>query len=497
MQDVNMKNMKNSPISDVIKTMPSSGMSWILYLVFSFLMLGLIFSYFSKIDITVKAPVKIVKYNNYGFKFQSVQSEFMGRVNKLYIKDGDKVNEGDTLLELISENVYDTLSESDSMDSKITSLNLSLRTEKNLKDKKIDELNNRFNNQKIVQSKENNKQITIIDELKHEKLRLNDAVINRIPNKFNNQIKLSEETIKYLKNKTYMVKKAFNKGFKTGEDLSDIENRLTIENINLEKINADFANEISNAKKDLLKIDDQIKRAEIEIDLIKVKNPNSELDRSIAIIDNEFEKQKLQINSEIKNLNLKLNQVKINPKFNSSKYVEIKKENNILKILIKSPIKGFVDSLKVLSTGEIIESGKVLMNIYPESADLIAEANVSSKDIGLLKEGMETKIKFDSFPYQDYGFLQGVVWKISKDSTSDQRDGGDIYKLRARFDNNYLRKNTPNKLFENINDNNDRVTVLNNKKIILKQGLTGTMEIIKEKKSILDLIIKPFKEMSD
>ena len=136
MQNINMKNLKNSPVSEVIKTMPSSGMSWILYLIFIFLIVAFVFSYFSKIDISVKAPVKIVKYNIYGFKFQSVQTEFSGRVNKLYVKDGDKVKEGDLLVELTSENVYETLAESDSIKSKISSLNLNLKAEENLKNKK-------------------------------------------------------------------------------------------------------------------------------------------------------------------------------------------------------------------------------------------------------------------------------------------------------------------------------------------------------------------------
>ena len=51
------------------------------------------------------------------------------------------------------------------------------------------------------------------------------------------------------------------------------------------------------------------------------------------------------------------------------------------------------------------------------------ELNNAEKDIGFVKKGMNVQIKVDTFDFQKYGMIEGVVKKVSKDSIEDEKQG--------------------------------------------------------------------------
>lgn len=81
---------------------------------------------------------------------------------------------------------------------------------------------------------------------------------------------------------------------------------------------------------------------------------------------------------------------------------------------IKSPIDGTVQQIKAKYKGSIVQAGEEFLTITPND-DLIAECYLSPKDIGLLKEKMQVNFQIDAFNYNEWGFLPGEVFDISKD----------------------------------------------------------------------------------
>lgn len=79
---------------------------------------------------------------------------------------------------------------------------------------------------------------------------------------------------------------------------------------------------------------------------------------------------------------------------------------------IRAPIAGKVTNIKIRGTGEFVPAGQILFEIVPEKSNLIAQLDVSNKDIGSIKMGDEVEIAFDAFPEYDYGRLKAKIVKI-------------------------------------------------------------------------------------
>ena len=55
--------------------------------------------------------------------------------------------------------------------------------------------------------------------------------------------------------------------------------------------------------------------------------------------------------------------------------------------------------------------GEALLKIIPEK-DLEAKVLILNKDIGFIRENMEVRIRIDSLPYSQFGYLKGKVKSI-------------------------------------------------------------------------------------
>jgi hemolysin D len=77
-----------------------------------------------------------------------------------------------------------------------------------------------------------------------------------------------------------------------------------------------------------------------------------------------------------------------------------------------------------VSEGSVLQPGEKLITLVPADAPLEIEANISGHDDGFVREGASVAIKFDTFPFSQYGMAAGTVRVISPDSfTADQQAG--------------------------------------------------------------------------
>jgi hemolysin D len=81
---------------------------------------------------------------------------------------------------------------------------------------------------------------------------------------------------------------------------------------------------------------------------------------------------------------------------------------------------GTVMSVAKVSVGSVLKVGDQLMTVVPTDAPLEIEANIAGTDDGYVHVGDAVDIKFDTFPYTQYGLAHGVVRIISPDSFSPQ-----------------------------------------------------------------------------
>jgi hemolysin D len=80
-------------------------------------------------------------------------------------------------------------------------------------------------------------------------------------------------------------------------------------------------------------------------------------------------------------------------------------------------------SIAKISEGSVLQPGEQLITLVPSDAPLEIEASISGRDNGFVRVGDPVAIKFDTFPFSQYGMAVGTVRVISPDSftSSDQQ----------------------------------------------------------------------------
>jgi HlyD family secretion protein len=73
-----------------------------------------------------------------------------------------------------------------------------------------------------------------------------------------------------------------------------------------------------------------------------------------------------------------------------------------------------------VSPGAVLTAGQQFLSLVPANAPLEIEANIPGSEDGYVHVGDSVAIKFDTFPYTQYGMAKGVVRTISPDSFNAQ-----------------------------------------------------------------------------
>lgn len=83
------------------------------------------------------------------------------------------------------------------------------------------------------------------------------------------------------------------------------------------------------------------------------------------------------------------------------------------KFVMKMPTNGKVDMLQFISSYQFVKQGEPIFSILPENNKFVAQLLVPPMGAGKIKIGQDVSIKLTSFPYQEFGKLQGKVQSIS------------------------------------------------------------------------------------
>ena len=73
-----------------------------------------------------------------------------------------------------------------------------------------------------------------------------------------------------------------------------------------------------------------------------------------------------------------------------------------------------------VSVGSVLSAGQQFISLVPANAPLEVEANIPGSEDGYVHVGDTVAIKFDTFPYTQYGMAHGLVRIVSPDSFNAQ-----------------------------------------------------------------------------
>jgi HlyD family secretion protein len=105
-------------------------------------------------------------------------------------------------------------------------------------------------------------------------------------------------------------------------------------------------------------------------------------------------------------------------------------EDQLRRIDIRAPQDGVVLQSTVHTLGGVIAAGDAIMLIVPQTDSLSVEAKVNPQDIDQLRIGQSTLLRLSAFSQRTTPELNGVVTRISPDTTTDQRTGLTYYTIR-------------------------------------------------------------------
>lgn len=113
-------------------------------------------------------------------------------------------------------------------------------------------------------------------------------------------------------------------------------------------------------------------------------------------------------------------------------------------VVLTSPQDAVVLEIAKLSQGSVAKGAETLFTLVPLGADLEAEVQINSIDVGYVRTGDTVKLKFDAYPFQRHGTLEATLRTLSEDAfrrETSTGQGADAYYLsRISFGNARLKK---------------------------------------------------------
>ena len=145
-------------------------------------------------------------------------------------------------------------------------------------------------------------------------------------------------------------------------------------------------------------------------------------------------------------------------------------DDRVNRTTVVSPVRGVIKLLKVNTIGGVVQPGSDLVEIVPIEDNLLIEAKVRPQDVAFLHPGQTAMVKFSAYDYTIYGGLKAKLELIGADTVTDDK-GNAFYLIQVRTDKNHL--------------GGDQ------KPLLIIPGMVATVDIITGRKSVLDYLLKP------
>lgn len=111
-----------------------------------------------------------------------------------------------------------------------------------------------------------------------------------------------------------------------------------------------------------------------------------------------------------------------------------KADFNLANIQMRAPVSGTVVGLKVFTEGGVIAPGQTLLEIVPDDQPLLVDARLPVELVDKVWPGLPVELQFVAFNQSTTPRVAGTVELLSADRLLDERDGSPYYSLRVQVD---------------------------------------------------------------
>ena len=212
------------------------------------------------------------------------------------------------------------------------------------------------------------------------------------------------------------------------------------------------------------------RQGQVQQALAQSEQLNAQLDLKRA----EATKRELEAQEKLKRLQLEAHD--LDAKIAETKTLLSAAQTNLDHMFLYTPVSGTVSSINISNIGEVTQPGQTIVEIAPVEVPLVLSAIIPNKEAGLVETDMTVQMKFDAFPYQEYGIVSGNVTSISPDSKMDEQMGA-VYEVEIDL---------------------ERAHIIHEQKVVpLKAGQTASAEIIIRKRRIVDFLLDPIRKLKE
>ena len=156
-------------------------------------------------------------------------------------------------------------------------------------------------------------------------------------------------------------------------------------------------------------------------------------------------------------------------------------EDKVTRTEVRAPVSGIVKSITNKTEGGVVQPGTSLAEIVALGDSLLVEARIRPRDIAFVSVGQKAVVKLTAYDYSIYGGMQGKIVYVSPDSIQPQPQPGlgaePYYIVHVRT------------AAAGIEHGGKLLPVI--------PGMTGQVDVITGRRSVLHYLLKPVNKTLD
>ncbi len=415
----------SSLTKELIDTLPRVWTRGLLYLLVVFAAILLPWAMLSKVDETGSARGRLEPKG----KTLKIDAPVAGTVATVKVKEGQTVRSGQTLLELESELARTELQQAQAKLEGQMNRGAQLIVVQN-------QLKTAVRTQQQQSQAQESEQLAQLDQIRQ---RLNSS---------RKAYALEKDRLAVTQNDVQRHRSLWQKGVISKSKLEEVEGVMFERQRLLQQVQSDIQEATTELEKQQSAYERVMRTGELAV--LESQRQLKELQSQVVDVHSEIAQTKKQIQS----LQFQLRQQ-----------------------VLRAPTNGSIFQLSIQNAGSVLQPGQTIAQIAPQGAALVFRAQMPSQESGFLRVGMPVKLKFDAYPFQDYGVVEGNLRWLSPDSKVVETAQGNVetFELEIALDQTYIQNQ--------------------NQRVALTPGQTATAEVIVRQRRIIDFILDPFKKL--
>jgi adhesin transport system membrane fusion protein len=112
-------------------------------------------------------------------------------------------------------------------------------------------------------------------------------------------------------------------------------------------------------------------------------------------------------------------------------------EDNLQRTILTAPTSGIVKSIYLFTTGGVVAPGATVLDLVPDSSNVVVEARLQPQDIAYVGVGDLAFVRLNSADSIRFGSIEGTVATISPDTLVSEQ-GVPFYQVKLTMDRDYF-----------------------------------------------------------